>query len=283
VNDELTKLDMTNRRTTIHHANILERIAAHAVERVEAAKSAVPLSQIRQSALDLPVGNFAFERAIGKKGLSFICEIKKASPSKGIIARDFPYLRIAREYEAAGADAISVLTEPKWFLGSAEILSQVSEVVNIPTLRKDFIVDEYQIYEAKTLGAGAVLLIVSVLDGTRLAEYVGIARELGMSALVEAHDADEISAAIAAGAKIIGVNNRNLKNFSVDTGNSVNLRKYIPQGVLFVAESGIKTPDDVRAMTDINADAVLIGEAMMKASDKAGFLSALRNSALRNG
>ncbi|MDR1000351.1 MAG: indole-3-glycerol phosphate synthase TrpC [Clostridiales bacterium] len=278
MSEAITSVD----KVELPDSNILRQITAHAKERVALAKNSASLSQIRQRALDLPTGDFAFEQAIGKAGLSFICEMKKASPSKGVIAQDFPYLRIAGEYESAFADAISVLTEPKWFLGNAEILAQVSAAVNIPTLRKDFIVDEYQIYEAKTLGTSAVLLIVSILAQNQLFEYINVARELGLSALVEAHDAKEIEAAIDAGARMIGVNNRNLKDFTVDTRNSANLRRHIPPGVLFVAESGIKTPEDIRAMLKINADAVLIGEAMMKAADKTGFLSTLRNSALRN-
>ncbi len=256
--------------------NILEQLAAHAAERCEQAKQTVSAEKIKEQALLLPKGDFAFENALKKPGISFICECKKASPSKGLIAPDFPYLQIAREYEAAGADCISVLTEPKWFLGSSEYLKEIAEAVNIPCIRKDFTVDEYMIYEAKLLGASAVLLIAAILSEQQIREYIKICDGLGLSALVEAHNEAEAETALRSGARLVGVNNRNLKDFSVDTENSRRLRDMIPGDVLFVSESGVKTADDVQALRQIGADAVLIGETLMKAADKKQKLNELR-------
>ena len=256
--------------------NILEQLADYARERVFEAKRHTPEETVRARALALPKGDFALEKALRKPGLSFICECKKASPSKGLIAEDFPYLRIAREYEAAGADAVSVLTEPKWFLGSDEYLREIAGAVSIPCLRKDFTVDPYMIYEAKLLGASAVLLICSILEQGQLKEYHGICEEMGLSALVEAHDEGEIRMALDAGARIVGVNNRNLKDFSVDTENSRRLRALIPKDILFVSESGVKTSGDAAALREIGADAVLIGEALMRAKDKRQLLKQLK-------
>ena len=256
--------------------NILEQLAAYARTRVEQAKAVRPLADVKAAALAQPKGDFAFGKALAQPGVRFICECKRASPSKGLIAPVFPYLDIAKEYAAAGADAISVLTEPKWFLGSDEYLQQIAAVVPVPCLRKDFTVDEYMIYEAKLLGASAVLLICSLLDTETLHQYLGICDALGLSALVEAHDEQEITSAAAAGARVIGVNNRNLKNFTVDVTNSLALRQKAPPGVLFVAESGITSPSDVSALRAAGVDAVLVGEALMRAPDKAAALAALR-------
>lgn len=256
--------------------NILEQLAAYARTRVEQAKAVRPLADVKAVALAQPKGDFAFEKALAQPGVRFICECKRASPSKGLIAPVFPYLDIAKEYAAAGADAISVLTEPKWFLGSDEYLQQIAAAVPVPCLRKDFTVDEYMIYEAKLLGASAVLLICSLLDTETLHQYLGICDALGLSALVEAHDEQEIASAAAAGARVIGVNNRNLKNFTVDVTNSLALRQKAPPGVLFVAESGITSPSDVSALRAAGVDAVLVGEALMRAPDKAAALAALR-------
>lgn len=256
--------------------NILEQLAAYARTRVEQAKAVRPLADVKAAALAQPKGDFAFEKALAQPGVRFICECKRASPSKGLIAPVFPYLDIAKEYAAAGADAISVLTEPKWFLGSDEYLQQIAAAVPVPCLRKDFTVDEYMIYEAKLLGASAVLLICSLLDTETLHQYLGICDALGLSALVEAHDEQEIASAAAAGARVIGVNNRNLKNFTVDVTNSLALRQKAPPGVLFVAESGITSPSDVSALRTAGVDAVLVGEALMRAPDKAAALAALR-------
>jgi len=255
---------------------ILDRLAEHARERVAAYKAAVPLAAVKAAALALPGGDLAFEQALRAPGLSFICECKKASPSKGLIAPDFPYVDIAREYETAGADAVSVLTEPRWFLGRDEYLAEIAAAVRVPCLRKDFVVDEYMIYQAKTLGAAAVLLICALHDEPRLRDHIAVCDELGISALVEAHDEAEIDMALRAGARVIGVNNRNLKDFSVDTGNSGRLRALVPNNVLFVAESGIRTAADVSALREAGVDAVLVGEALMRAADKRAALAALR-------
>ena len=238
--------------------NILDKLAAHAKKRCDEAKEYISLGELRKLAAATPKGSFEFEKALRNPGISFICECKKASPSKGLIAPDFPYLKIAKEYERAGADCISVLTEPKWFLGSDEYLREIAAEVKIPCLRKDFTVDEYMIYEAKLLGASAVLLIAA------------------LSALVETHNEAEVDDAITAGARVIGVNNRNLKDFSVDTENSKRLRKLIPRDILFVAESGVKTAADVRSLRAIGADAVLVGETLMRAEDKTQKLNELR-------
>ena len=256
--------------------NILDQLAAHAKERCEAAKEYISLEELKKLAAATKKGDFAFERALRNPGISFICECKKASPSKGLIAPDFPYLKIAKESEQAGADCISVLTEPKWFLGSDEYLREIAAEVKIPCLRKDFTVDEYMIYEAKLLGASAVLLIAAILSESQLKEYIGVCSELGLSALVETHNEAEVDDALCAGARIIGVNNRNLKDFSVDTENSKRLRKLIPREILFVAESGVQTAADVRSLRAIGADAVLVGEALMRAADKTQKLNELR-------
>ncbi len=256
--------------------NILDQLAAHARERTEEAKRKLPLVELRNRVQALPKKNRALEQAIGRPGISFICECKKASPSKGLIASDFPFLQIAEEYEAAGADAISVLTEPKWFLGSDEYLREIAKKVSIPCLRKDFTVDPYMIYEARLLGAAAILLICSILDPEELREYRELCDELGLSALVEAHDEEEIRTALDAGARIIGVNNRNLKDFTVDTENSRRLRSLIPGDVLFVSESGVRDAEDVEKLREIGVDAVLVGEALMRAKDKRQMLRQLK-------
>lgn len=257
---------------------ILDQLANHARKRVIEAKRKNPLEETRRQALSLPKGSFPFENALKKNDISFICECKKASPSKGLIAPDFPYLQIAKEYEEAGADCISVLTEPKWFLGNDQYLREIANVVSIPCLRKDFTVDEYMIYEAKVLGASAVLLICSILRETEIEKYIQICDDLGLSALVETHDESEVKMALHAGARIIGVNNRNLKDFSVDTDNSRRLRELISPNLLFVSESGVQTADDVAALREIGADAVLIGETLMRAADKKAKLAELRGT-----
>lgn len=258
--------------------SILEQLAAHAKERVALAEQACPLEIIRQKASRMEKGDGCFEKALKRPGLSFICECKKASPSRGVIAESFPYLQIAREYQEAGADAVSVLTEPKWFLGSDRYLREIAETVSLPCLRKDFTVDEYMIYEAKLLGASAVLLICSILSSRQLREYLQVCETLGLSALVETHDEGEVDMALEAGARIIGVNNRNLRDFSVDTENSRRLREQIPAEVLFVSESGVRTAADAAALREIGADAVLVGEAMMRAKDKRAMLAELRGA-----
>ncbi len=254
--------------------NILDQLAGHARERVACAKRQRP--DIRREALALPKGDFPFEKALSGPELAFICECKKASPSKGLIAPEFPYLEIAKDYEAAGADAISVLTEPKWFLGSDDYLREIAANVSIPCLRKDFTVDDYMLCEAKLLGASAALLICAILDELQLKDYIQICDALGLSALVEAHGEAEVEMALNAGARIIGVNNRNLKDFTVDNGNSRRLRAMIPRDVLFVSESGVRNTSDVQAAREMGANAVLVGEALMRATDKRAKLAELR-------
>lgn len=247
---------------------ILDELAAYAKLRTERAKEIRSLDTLREKALSLPKLNFEFEKALKKPGISFICECKKASPSKGLIAPDFPYLQIAKEYEEAGAACISVLTEPKWFMGKDEYLKEIASAVKIPCLRKDFTVDEYMIYEARLLGASAVLLICSILTENQIRDYIAVCDILGLSALVEVHDEEEMKTALNAGARIIGVNNRNLKDFTVDNENSRRMRKLVSEGILFVSESGVRTAEDVLALRQIGVDAVLIGETLMRAADK---------------
>ena len=261
--------------------NILDQLAEYSRLRVAEDKKKISLEEMKNIAIQTKnekLCDFAFEKALKKADLSFICECKKASPSKGLIEPDFRYLEIAREYEKAGADCISVLTEPKWFLGSDEYLKEISKTVSIPCIRKDFTVDEYQIYQAKTLGAAAVLLICSILSEEQLSKYIKICDSLGISALVEIHNEKEAGMAVRAGARIIGVNNRNLKDFTVDTANSKKLRDLIPDDIIFVSESGVKSTDDIRAIREIGADAVLIGETLMRADDKKAKLDELRLS-----
>lgn len=260
--------------------NILQTIAAHARTRVAADRAKISLEELKALCQEAGPGQGEqFVSALNRPGLSFLCEIKKASPSKGLISPDFPYLDIARAYEAAGADGVSCLTEPKWFLGSDDIFRQVRRTISLPMLRKDFTVDEYQIYQARLMGANAVLLIVSLLDGETLKGYLDLCRSLGLAALVETHDGQEVDAALNAGAEIIGVNNRNLKDFSVDFSNAARLRDRIPPGVLYVAESGLPGPEDAAALKQLGADAALVGEALMRAPDKGAMLASLRRAA----
>ena len=256
--------------------SILDKLADHALERVEASKNIVSAEEIKSRALNMKMDDFEFEKALAQKRLSFICECKKASPSKGVIADVFPYLEIAKQYESAGADCISVLTEPKWFLGSNDYLREIASSVKIPCLRKDFTVDEYMIYEAKVLGAKAILLICSILSPKQIKEYIAICDTLGLSALVEAHDEAEVQMAVNCNARIIGVNNRNLADFTVNTDNSRRLRELVPEGVIFVSESGVTSREDTARLEAIGADAVLIGEALMRATDIKAKLSELR-------
>ncbi|MDR0943006.1 MAG: indole-3-glycerol phosphate synthase TrpC [Ruminococcus sp.] len=261
--------------------DILSELAKLSRQRLDEDMKKVSFSDMRRQAEiapDMP----SFYEAISKPGLSFICEVKKASPSKGIIAEDFDYEKIASDYEKAGADAVSVLTEPYKFLGSDEYLKTIAKNISKPCLRKDFTVSDYQIYQAKTLGAAAVLLIVRILDREELREYIEIAEGIGLDALVECHDEIEIQTALRAGAKIIGVNNRNLRTFDVDIHNSKRLRKLVPNDLLFVSESGIKNNDDIIDAVNLGADAVLVGEALMRSKDKAKTLSDWRNAICQN-
>lgn len=258
---------------------ILDTIAAHARERVAANRAELPLEALKERCQEQPAFGSAFLDRLRKPGISFICEVKKASPSKGVISEDFPYLDIAREYQTAGADAISCLTEPKWFLGSDDIFRAIRRETVIPMLRKDFTVDEYQIYQARLLGADAVLLICAILDTQTIARYLELARSLGLAALVEAHSEPEIMSAVNAGARIIGVNNRNLKDFSVDFSNAARLRELVPPECVYVAESGVSSPGDVAALKKAGADAVLMGEILMRCPDKTAMLQAMREAA----
>ena len=284
-------------------SDILLEIAAKTRERIEEKQKEKPLAQIRAEAEKIRAEELAaagmepdgtdtaaagagkpaahrksFIEALKKPGMSYICEVKKASPSKGLIAEDFPYLEIAKEYEAAGASAISCLTEPFYFKGSDRYLREITDAVDIPVLRKDFTVSEYMIYEAKILGASAVLLICSLLDDVQLKGYMEVAKNLGMDALVEAHDSDEVFRAIAAGAEIIGVNNRDLRTFKVDMGNSIALRALAPVDTVFVSESGIRTAGDIGRLRDNDVDAVIIGETLMRREDKKAALEELNGS-----
>lgn len=257
---------------------ILDTIAARTQVRVKEAKEHRPLTELRRQAEALSSNTgFPFTKALSGEDMSFICEVKKASPSKGIIAEDFPYLSIAQEYQAAGAAAISCLTEPYWFLGKDAYLQEITSSVSIPVLRKDFTVDEYMIYEAKVLGASAILLICSILDDGQLRAYQSLAAELGLSVLTETHDEQEINRAIKAGANILGVNNRNLKTFQVDFETTIRLRSQVPDDVLFISESGVKTPEDIARLHAIGTNGVLIGETLMRAPDKKQMLDHLRS------
>ena len=256
---------------------ILETIAQANVKRYNDIKAQIPLEKVKKQALSLNCDtSFPFEQALKNDGMSFICEVKKASPSKGIIAEDFPYVEIAKDYEKSGASAISVLTEPQWFKGENAYLEEISKNVSIPLLRKDFTVCEYQIYEAKLIGASAVLLICSLLDTETIREWIKICDTLGLSALVEAHTEDEVKSAVSAGARIIGVNNRNLRDFTVDITNSIRLRNLVPSEILFVAESGIKTRADVAELENTGVNGVLIGETLMRSKDKKAMLDELK-------
>ncbi len=260
-------------------STILNTIAENNRLLVEEKKKVVSTEQIREQALALNAQTgFPFRSNLAAPGISFICEVKKASPSKGLIAPDFPYLKIAKEYEAAGAAAISCLTEPKWFLGKDEYVREIAAEVYTPVLRKDFTIDEYMIYEAKVLGASAVLLICALLDERTLREWRELAESLGMDALVEAHDEDEVHMALRSGARIIGVNNRDLKTFTVDVNNSTRYRSMVPGDILFVSESGITTREDIMVLEQNGTNAVLIGETLMRADDKKRMLDELRGS-----
>ena len=254
---------------------ILDELASFARERVTADKAIIPPAEMKAQAEALPKGDFRFEKALAGKECAFICEVKKASPSKGVIDPVFDFEAIAQSYEQAGADCVSCLTEPKWFLGSDEIFRKVRKIVTKPMIRKDFTVDEYQIYQAKVLGADAVLLICTLLDTETIKRYLAICDSLGLSALVETHDAAEMQSAVRAGARLIGVNNRNLKDFTVDIHNSERLRELVPENIVFVSESGIKTPEDVGRLYQNKTDAVLIGETLMRSSNKKAELEKL--------
>lgn len=259
--------------------NILEEIAEKTRERIRKEKRQFPLDQLKTLAEKAPQQP-SFLEALKKPGMSYICEVKKASPSKGLIAPEFPYLEIAKEYEAAGASAISCLTEPFYFMGSDTYLREITETVDIPVLRKDFTVDKYMIYQVKAFGASAVLLICAILNDQELLEYRELAETLGMDALVEAHDENEVARALKTGAKIVGVNNRDLKTFKVDMNNSIRLRNLAPDNVVFVSESGIKNAGDIAILERNRVGAVLIGETLVRSPDKKAALENLNGGAL---
>ncbi|MDE7310640.1 MAG: indole-3-glycerol phosphate synthase TrpC [Eubacterium sp.] len=263
---------------------ILDEIAANTKERIAKRKKETPSEAVcaQAEAMNAHTG-FPFEQALSQQGISLICEVKKASPSKGVIAPDFPYVQIAREYEAAGAAAISCLTEPNYFQGQDRYLQEIASQVSIPVLRKDFTVDPYMIYEAKLLGASAVLLICAILSDGELKEYLTTAHSLGLSALVEAHTEEEVQRAIQSGARVIGVNNRDLKTFQVDLSTSLRLRGMVPQEILFVSESGIRGTEDIVRLYQNGTDAVLVGETLMRSPDKKQILTEWMGACKANG
>jgi indole-3-glycerol phosphate synthase len=259
-------------------ADILYTIAESNREIVRKNKEIKPMTKVMDEAFACGRGDLAFEKALAKEGLSFICECKKASPSKGLISPDFPYLRIAGAYGRGGADCISCLTEPEYFLGSDLYLREIAAGVSLPVLRKDFTVTPYQIYEAKVLGADAVLLICAILSVSQLEEYRLAAESVGLDALVETHDGWEIETALKSGAKIIGINNRNLKDFTVDIGACLQLRKEIPGDRVCIAESGIRNEDDIRSLKMKGFNGVLIGETLMRSGDPEEMLRRLKET-----
>ena len=277
--------------------NILEEIAGKTRERIEEEKRRCSPAEMKGLAEELlrskkhggagaltgadnAAAGGRFYQALAAPGMSYICEVKKASPSKGLIAPDFPYLEIAKEYKAAGAAAISCLTHPFYFQGSDQYLWEIASEVDIPVLRKDFVIDDYMILQAAAYGAAAVLLICALLDDKQLREYREMAEDLGMDALVEAHDEEEVERAIKSGARIIGVNNRDLKTFEVNMQNSIRLRKLAPDNVIFVSESGIRTSEDIKKLHENQIEAVLIGETLMRSPDKKAALEELNGAPL---
>lgn len=256
--------------------NLLDSILESTRQRISKDKKNISLNQVREIAESKKDSSFLFQKAISKKGLNFICEVKKASPSKGVIVDEFSPKNIALEYQKAGADAISCLTEPDYFMGKDEYLRDIKECVNIPILRKDFIIDEYMIYQAKAIGADAILLISSILDKNKLKDYLFLANYLGLCVLVEVHNEAEIDNALFANANIIGVNNRDLKTFKVDIQTSLKLKKILPNSILFVSESGITTRKDILELEKINTNAVLIGEWLIRQRDKQKALQILK-------
>jgi len=262
---------------------ILNELANYARIRVNEAKETAPAGEVIEQALVLPKGTYRFEKELRQTGLSFICEVKKASPSKGVISEDFPYIHIARDYVEGGAECISCLTEPKWFLGSDQIFADIRKNVALPMIRKDFTIDPYQIYEARLLGADAILLICALLDTKTISFMLEICDMLGISAIVEAHSEDEIRSAVSAGARMIGVNNRNLKDFTVEFENALKLRELVPSDVLYIAESGIRNVADVSLLASIGADAVLIGETLMRSDNRVATLREMKEAAKNAG
>jgi indole-3-glycerol phosphate synthase len=256
---------------------ILDELVAVTQKRLERLKALNSSEELKKKAFEFEKENkFSFAKSLRQKELSFICEVKKASPSKGVISGDFPYMDIARDYEEAGAAAVSVLTEEQYFLGSDKIFTDIRKNITLPMIRKDFTISEYQIYEAKLMGADAILLIVSILDFEQIKSFLKLCKALGLDALVETHDEREINTALEAGADIIGVNNRNLKNFNVDFENILRLRELIPAESICVAESGVRGIEDIRVLREAKVDAVLIGELLMRSENKRKLLKSCR-------
>ena len=252
---------------------MLSEIVEKTKLRIQDEKKLKSFDELKDEVLSLDINkDFIFKKNLQSDGISIIAEVKKASPSKGIITEDFDYINIAKDYEQSGASAISVLTEPYFFQGNDQYLAEIAKTVSIPVLRKDFVVDEYMIWQAKKLGASAVLLIVSILDIVTLKKY-----DLGLSAIVEVHDSSEIMTAMNVGAEIIGVNNRNLNDFSVNVENSINLRRCVGSDIVFISESGIKTKEDIIKLHENNVDAVLIGETLMKSDDKRSLIAEFKD------
>lgn len=262
---------------------ILDDIVEKTRIRVEKDKAVISEADMKKAAeqTENKLPAFAFEQALKGSDIGFICEVKKASPSKGVIAEEFPYIQIARDYEKSGASCISVLTEPDFFQGRNEYLTEIKQEVGLPIIRKDFVIDDYQIYQAKAIGADAVLLICAILDTETIKSYIQVCDRLGLSALVEAHNEEEITSALSAGARLIGVNNRNLKDFTVDIQNSIRLRKQVPEDIVFVAESGIKGYAEIQELRKAHVNGVLIGETLMRSPDKTRMLNTLRGPKIK--
>lgn len=256
---------------------ILDDIVKSTKLRYQEIMKKVSLEEIKNLALKIPKGDYPFYKAINDTSFTIISEIKKASPSKNVISVDFDYINIAKAYENGGATAISCLTEPTYFKGSDEYLRNIKKSVNIPVLRKDFIISEYQIYEAKVIGADAILLIVAILTDEELNTYLQLADCLGLAALVETHDDEEIRRALKTEAKLIGINNRNLKDFTVDINNTIRLRSLVPENIKIISESGIQTIDDIKALREAKVNGVLIGEALMKSNNPQEMVKEIRN------
>lgn len=263
---------------------ILDTLVEATKRRITAQKEVLPLKELRRQVEKSLSGGkdagtrepFLFEKALAANGIHFICEVKRASPSKGLIAPDFPYVQIAKDYEAAGADCLSVLTETDYFLGSDDYFREIRAQVALPMLRKDFTIDPYMLWQAKAMGADCVLLICAVLSEGEIREYLEICDSLGLSALVETHDEGEVEMAVRAGARVLGVNNRNLRTFEVDLTTSARLRRLVPGDILFVAESGIRTAQDIKVLRGARVNGVLVGETLMRSPDKKAALDALR-------
>jgi len=255
---------------------ILDDIVADVRLELQKRKKKIPLEEMRKAAFRQPAA-LDFAPALRGDGIRLIAEVKKASPSRGLIRADFHPVEIARTYAAGGAAAISVLTEPNFFQGSLDYLRDIKKSLGdiIPLLRKDFINDPYQVYEARAYGADALLLIAAILSPAKLSELLSLSHELGMKCLVEVHNEAEVETALKSGAKIIGINNRDLRTFKVDINTTRRLKPLIPEDRIVVSESGIKNRSDVEKIKSWGVDAVLIGEALMASKDIAAAMKEL--------